>query len=300
MCHYVIYKITNLENSKYYVGSSSNVKVRFRDHQRKLNTGKHANIYLQRAWDKYGKDAFVFKVTHRYNSWVEMVAKEDEALAAHGREKYTYNIQLGSQSPRHSGETKAKIGIFFKGKKRKPRAKEHCKNLSESLKGNKIWEGKNHTEASRDKMGKEVVAISPSGERIEYKTISKLRESLNTSVTTVHRALNTNSPVESGTHAGWFFEYKEGTPADTPDIPEEYLALPRTRQGAKDTGAKSYFTGKPCKRGHVSPRKTKGVCLACQKEDYAKEYRAKRAKLGVEAYRAQANAYYKRCIAPPK
>ena len=36
-----------------------------------------------------------------------------------------------------------------------------------------------------------------------------------------------------------------------------YEDLPKTRAEAKATGAKYYYTGEPCKHGHVAPRKTK-------------------------------------------
>ena len=58
--------------------------------------------------------------------------------------------------------------------------------------------------------------------------------------------------------------------------------LPKTRKEAQDSGAKYYFTGKPCKHGHVAPRKTKGACVECMKiewqqaaekrADYFREY----------------------------
>lgn len=46
--------------------------------------------------------------------------------------------------------------------------------------------------------------------------------------------------------------------------------LPKTRAEAKATGAKYYFTGEPCKHGHIAPRKTKGACLECLKDEWAK------------------------------
>ena len=58
--------------------------------------------------------------------------------------------------------------------------------------------------------------------------------------------------------------------------------LPKTRKEAQDSGAKYYFTGEPCKHGHVAPRKTKGACVECMKiewqqaaekrADYFREY----------------------------
>lgn len=44
--------------------------------------------------------------------------------------------------------------------------------------------------------------------------------------------------------------------------------LPKTRAEAKATGAKYYFTGEPCKHGHIAPRKTKGACLECLKLEW--------------------------------
>ena len=46
--------------------------------------------------------------------------------------------------------------------------------------------------------------------------------------------------------------------------------LPKTRAEAKAQGAKYYFTGEPCKHGHIAPRKTKGACLACLKLEWEK------------------------------
>jgi len=45
--------------------------------------------------------------------------------------------------------------------------------------------------------------------------------------------------------------------------------LPRTRTEAKAAGATHYFTGEPCKHGHIAPRKTKGACVECLKVEWA-------------------------------
>ena len=44
--------------------------------------------------------------------------------------------------------------------------------------------------------------------------------------------------------------------------------LPKTRAEAKAAGAKYYFTGGPCKHGHIAPRKTKGACVECLKVEW--------------------------------
>ena len=46
------------------------------------------------------------------------------------------------------------------------------------------------------------------------------------------------------------------------------MEYPKTRAEAKSTGAKYYFTGEPCKHGHVALRKTKGSCVECLKIEW--------------------------------
>ena len=46
------------------------------------------------------------------------------------------------------------------------------------------------------------------------------------------------------------------------------MDCPKTRAEAKSTGAKYYFTGEPCKHGHVALRKTKGSCVECLKLEW--------------------------------
>jgi 5-methylcytosine-specific restriction endonuclease McrA len=46
--------------------------------------------------------------------------------------------------------------------------------------------------------------------------------------------------------------------------------LPKSRAEAKAVGATHYFTGEPCKNGHIAPRKTKGACVECLREEWQK------------------------------
>ena len=74
--------------------------------------------------------------------------------------------------------------------------------------------------------------------------------------------------------------------------------LPKTRAEAKAAGAKYYFTGEPCKHGHVAPRKTKGACLECLKVEWAQNTE-RRAKYFAEYNKSDAGqkakkAYYER------
>jgi 5-methylcytosine-specific restriction endonuclease McrA len=69
---------------------------------------------------------------------------------------------------------------------------------------------------------------------------------------------------------------------------------PKTRAEAKATGAKLYFTGEPCVRGHIALRKTKGACVECVKEDWAVDNEKRKAKPKSEAAKAAGKRYYER------
>jgi len=57
-----IYKITNTENNKVYIGSSKNIDNRWKQHKCLLRSKNHHSQHLQYSWDKYGKDSFTFEV----------------------------------------------------------------------------------------------------------------------------------------------------------------------------------------------------------------------------------------------
>lgn len=57
-----IYKIINIVNNKFYMGSSKNIEERWAQHKRDLRRGDHHSIHLQRAWNMYGESNFQFIV----------------------------------------------------------------------------------------------------------------------------------------------------------------------------------------------------------------------------------------------
>jgi group I intron endonuclease len=59
-----VYKITCLSTGKYYIGYSKEIEKRFHTHKMLLRASRHFNILLQRAYDKYGCDDFMFEILH--------------------------------------------------------------------------------------------------------------------------------------------------------------------------------------------------------------------------------------------
>lgn len=72
------------------------------------------------------------------------------------------------------------------------------------------------------------------------------------------------------------------------------MNYPSTREEAKRTGASHYFTGKPCKRGHIAIRKTKGCCIECLKEDWRTDNERRKQLPKSEASKASGRRYYEK------
>ncbi len=57
-----VYEILNKVNKKRYIGSSKEVKKRFKVHLKSLLSNNHYNSHLQHAWNKYGEQSFEFNI----------------------------------------------------------------------------------------------------------------------------------------------------------------------------------------------------------------------------------------------
>ena len=55
-----IYTITCTPSGRSYIGSAKDFAARWWQHRRALRDGKHHSIALQRAWNRYGEEEFVF------------------------------------------------------------------------------------------------------------------------------------------------------------------------------------------------------------------------------------------------
>lgn len=90
---YDIYQIKNKITFKKYIGSSSQVEIRWKRHLNDLIKNQHHCTYLQRSFNKYSKDAFVFEILYSFTTKEEMLQKESELL---NTESDLYNISLSA------------------------------------------------------------------------------------------------------------------------------------------------------------------------------------------------------------
>lgn len=131
-----IYGIFCEANSRVYIGSSIDIAERVSHHMGMLRRGSHHNIYLQRAWDKYGEESFTTKVIEQVGDISELQEREQywiDKYCSLSREN-GFNISPKAQSQtgyRHTPDTKRKMSKSLKGVK-KPEG--FGKKVSESLK----------------------------------------------------------------------------------------------------------------------------------------------------------------------
>lgn len=131
-----IYAITNKVNGFKYIGSAVNWGKRITNHQLKLRDNIHPNQYLQNAYNKYGKDAFIFDIVERCEK-EKLIEREQFHIDSYDFEKL-YNLRTIAQSNLGyvvSQETRDKLRNNNKNRVYKPHTEESKKKISDSLKG---------------------------------------------------------------------------------------------------------------------------------------------------------------------
>lgn len=153
----VIYKIVNLVNDKFYVGSTIHKKVRFRQHRKLLRGNRHHCKHLQAAWNKYGEEKFDFRVVEEVPNAVSLQEVEDRWLKEHVGQECCYNTGRTADAPWRGvyGAANPKFGV--------PVSEEQREQISQTLKDfyaqdyfNHPRVGKQHTEETKAKIGEKV------------------------------------------------------------------------------------------------------------------------------------------------
>ena len=104
------YQIINIKNNKKYIGiTEKEVNIRFKEHKNLLNKNKHPNYNLQKDWNLFGEENFVFSLIEScyYNSLEEGYEREHYLIS---NSENLYNIAPGGRiNPMYSKEIKGKM-----------------------------------------------------------------------------------------------------------------------------------------------------------------------------------------------
>ena len=230
-----IYKIINVINNKFYVGSAVDLKRRKARHFSELRNGRHNNRHLQSAWVKYGEAAFIFVVVEELPPEADLLAAENVWLKEHVGKDHCYNIGVDATAPhlgmsgplsptwghKHTEDAKERIGVASKARvqseeekakrratmRGKPQPAETRAKISATLTGEgNYWYGKKRPDHGA-KVSRAIQAISPEGQVLEYASITALREKSGMKPPTINRAVKSGKPLTRGPYKGWAFKY---------------------------------------------------------------------------------------------
>jgi group I intron endonuclease len=112
----VIYKIRNVTNDHYYIGSTVDSRKQFWAHRKALRLGTHDCIHLQRAWNKYGEDCFKFEVVEQLDSKDALYPAEQRWLDEHFGQSYLYNVAAHADSPMRDASPEMRAHLAAKTK----------------------------------------------------------------------------------------------------------------------------------------------------------------------------------------
>lgn len=141
-----IYQIRHVASGKVYVGSAISLSRRKIEHWRDLRRGDHGNAKLQRAWNKYGEDAFVFEVLEPVLLLEDLLTREQDWILKLDVCRKGYNLAPTAGSllgHKMSMETRQRMSKVKTGVRKSP---EHVAKVKEALTGRRM------TDEQREKM----------------------------------------------------------------------------------------------------------------------------------------------------
>ncbi|MER2007417.1 MAG: GIY-YIG nuclease family protein [Psychrobacillus sp.] len=175
-----IYRIDNVSNGKFYIGSSFDIEGRLYRHFLELNRNRHSNKHLQNAYNKYGEDSFSTEILEVVDDTNNLIKREQYWIDNLEACNNGYNILPNAgtvREYRHSEETRKKISETQRGRKLPNELR---------VKLSKIREGKKLPIEVREKI---------SNSNLGRKMTEEQKEKLSKSMTGVHREGRPKIPI---------------------------------------------------------------------------------------------------------
>lgn len=238
----VIYRITNMANGKFYIGSAESFARREWQHKYALRRNEHKNPRLQASWNKHGEEMFVFEVIEEVPEGRNAFDIENTYLHKFVGQDDCYNVNTDAVGMRtgipHTEQSKAKVSASRKGKAAGAEHYRYGQTVSDEVRqkigdtqrgkpkgpGRKVseegrakiranieagrshmhWLGRTHTEEAKQKMRKKVLERT-SGQIFD--SLTAVLAHYQMTMPTLRRALVSGKPIGKGKFAGLVFVY---------------------------------------------------------------------------------------------
>ena len=163
-----IYEIKNVLNDHRYIGSSVHIYRRWGLHKWTLQHNKHRNVYLQRAWNKYGEKCFEFNMLETCEPVKDIILFIEQKYLDLNPAYNLCKVAGNTMGRKHSKEAKRKLSVFRSSQVGKYHHSEESKRLMSVAHIGKVV-----SEETRSKWRKPMLMIDiTSGEIIrEFKSI---------------------------------------------------------------------------------------------------------------------------------
>jgi len=137
-----IYRIKNLINGKCYYGSSKQIEKRFKTHKKQLKNNTHINCILQKAWNKYGEDNFLFEIVEECNlnilleveqKYLDLQPEYNIGIKSSGGDNFTRNPNKDGIVKKMSDSVKRRYNLMTDEEKKEKHS--HPMELNPNWKG---------------------------------------------------------------------------------------------------------------------------------------------------------------------
>jgi group I intron endonuclease len=227
-----VYKLTNLSNQRFYIGSCKRFKERWKEHQRTLVAQKHHNRYLLSDFNKCGSEAFVFEVLELVEGTKEERLEREQFYLdlLFDNQNLCYNLRKEActpegQFPKDTVERKQKRSEAFKKTWKDPLQREKITNSMKerwqdpeykeqiskavkanfnSPKGKKIR--KQVGEGNKGRMAKPYALVSPEGQVFEGTNMSEFAKQEGLDI----RGLSALMTGRRNMYHGWHKHQRQG------------------------------------------------------------------------------------------
>ena len=149
-CMHTVYKITNIKNSKIYIGyTGQTIEQRWRRHCRDAFSGKYDYKFV-RAIKKYGPESFIIETLEIVESKDAGLSRERELIKEYNSRELGYNTHEGGKG----GHTGAYHKVGRSGAANHMHGKHHTEESKQKQReSHKLWretdDGQKHLERSR-------------------------------------------------------------------------------------------------------------------------------------------------------